>query len=381
MNVQIKKDDNILLSPITKNKLDADYVYFPYQKDIKLKVKLDEYIFLEQNIFDNKDIPVYSSISGVVKGSKKLIDANNKIINTIVIENDFKEKKLNKKGIKRNISNYTKEEVYAKIKTCLDYKFAKNLECSNLFISSLDIDPYEANELFILNDYVDQILETVDALLDIYEIQNAYILVKNKESETITKILNKLGTYPKIHLKIIEDFYPLGIERVLENYLKIKNICILKTSFIYNLYKALKKDNKVTEKYITISGNAIKNPIIVNVKIGTKAIDIINDLVKFKKDIKDYVYIANGLMAGKIIDINKLVVTDDLRSIIINQIEERESLECINCGMCKQVCPMNLNPREYLHKKVVPNCLKCNLCSYICPAKINLIKEDDYSDK
>ena len=42
---------------------------------------------------------------------------------------------------------------------------------------------------------------------DIYEIQNAYILVKNKESETITKILNKLGTYPKIHLKIIEDFY------------------------------------------------------------------------------------------------------------------------------------------------------------------------------
>ena len=108
MNVQIKKDDNILLSPITKNKLDVDYVYFPYQKDIKLKVKLDEYIFLEQNIFDNKDIPVYSSISGVVKGSKKLIDANNKIINTIVIENDFKEKKLNKKGIKRNISNYTK---------------------------------------------------------------------------------------------------------------------------------------------------------------------------------------------------------------------------------------------------------------------------------
>ena len=41
-----------------------------------------------------------------------------------------------------------------------------------------------------------------------------------------------------------------------------------------------------------------------------------------------------------------------------------DNSKCIDCGLCKKVCPMQLNVNEILHK---PDCIKCGRCVKVCP--------------
>ena len=81
----------------------------------------------------------------------------------------------------------------------------------------------------------------------------------------------------------------------------------------------------------------------------------------------------------KIIDIDNFVITHSLDSILIMKKEEvRESLSCLKCGACHDICPKGLYPNLFSdpvyfeQKKNI--CLKCGLCSYICPVYINFNK-------
>ena len=40
--------------------------------------------------------------------------------------------------------------------------------------------------------------------------------------------------------------------------------------------------------------------------------------------------------------------------------------KCIDCGLCKKVCPMGLPVNEIIHK---PDCIKCGRCIEVCPKK------------
>ncbi len=45
---------------------------------------------------------------------------------------------------------------------------------------------------------------------------------------------------------------------------------------------------------------------------------------------------------------------------------EVDKEKCIDCGICKKVCPMQLPVNEILHK---PDCIKCGRCVEACPKK------------
>jgi electron transport complex protein RnfC len=61
-----------------------------------------------------------------------------------------------------------------------------------------------------------------------------------------------------------------------------------------------------------------------------------------------------------------------------------QSMTCIRCGRCVNVCPMNLEPYllnqlaqqescDELYKNKVMDCIECGSCSYTCPANIPLL--------
>ncbi|MEA3485496.1 MAG: 4Fe-4S dicluster domain-containing protein, partial [Candidatus Aerophobetes bacterium] len=80
-----------------------------------------------------------------------------------------------------------------------------------------------------------------------------------------------------------------------------------------------------------------------------------------------------------------------LRKVPVEVSEERE---CIRCGRCVEVCPMELYPLYYAfygrrgewEKGVeyqVENCIECGCCESICSSKISLLsfikKEKEYA--
>lgn len=63
-----------------------------------------------------------------------------------------------------------------------------------------------------------------------------------------------------------------------------------------------------------------------------------------------------------------------------------ERRPCVTCGMCEQVCPVDLMPQlihRYLYREMpeeaekagLSRCIDCNLCTFVCPSKIELQKQ------
>ena len=175
---------------------------------------------------------------------------------------------------------------------------------------------------------------------------------------------------------MISDLYPISNRNFLMELLNVNldNTLLISPENLLALYNTLKKNKRITEKYITITGNAIENPIVVNAKIGSSVKKIIEENIKFLSN-DEVIYVVNGLMCGKEINIDDLIVTSDMTGLIINYKKEYLENECINCGKCREVCPANIDPKACFVNKNnnndISKCIECGLCTYICPAYIN----------
>lgn len=374
--VSIKENKNIIIDEAVHEFLNPDYLYIPIKEGLSLSVKTNTEIYKEQVLLKGNGEFIYSPISGKVLGKTDSMRLNNESLECIVIENDFKEKVNKKKGTVKYINEYTKEEMYERIKkfnACDEY-FPENPKI--LIVNGIDPDPFEKTSSFIINTYSSKILEAIDAISTILNLNDTILAINNNDSNNVINLTNNIGTYPNIKLKLMPDIYPIGFKEVLLKNLINKNInkediLYLTAQDIYNIYNVLKRKKPITERLITVSGNAVTHPMVVNVKIGTS----LTDLIKNTCEVIDnkYYVVKNGLIAGTTLTTLNNVITSDTRSIFLSTVDTTEEKKCINCGLCNRKCPVGLNPKYIKdHPKADRSrCINCGLCTYICPSKIN----------
>ena len=159
-----------------------------------------------------------------------------------------------------------------------------------------------------------------------------------------------------------------------------KGIIVNNVSTIYAIYEALKYKKPLTDRIITFTGENLKRPQNVLVKLGTSASEIIKKVGGLNN--KETLFVAGGPMMGKEIPTDDIILNvNDNCILVLDKINKEIETTCIRCGKCVINCPAklspvlikeNINQKEKL-KKLEPNrCVECGLCSYICPAKINL---------
>ncbi|MDD4705947.1 MAG: hypothetical protein PHS24_01865 [Bacilli bacterium] len=349
------------------NYLNPDFIYIPYEKGFNLNIKTKEKVLKDSILLIKDNKYIYSPISGNVLGATKMI-INKQIGPCIVIENDFKETNNKIISAKKSIYDYQKDEVNKLIK---EYNaFNKNLDGNTILINGIDLEIYEGTYKSIINKYSSEILEIIDAINDIFKCHKCILAIKNNDSEIIEKLVYQIGTYPNIELKLMPDLYPLGHKDILIEELNLlKNnykIIYLTIEDVLAIYNVLRRKKPITEKIITISGNAIEKAKIMNVKIGTSLKDILNNNIKIIND--NYKIIINGLLSGYEVESKDFIITKNIKSIFINTLDQEGAKECINCGLCHRKCPVGCDVRNNFK---LEKCLNCGICTYICPSKIN----------
>ena len=232
-------------------------------------------------------------------------------------------------------------------------------------------------------------METIDAIREINGIDEAIIAIKETNIELKEIIDNYIGTYLKLKVELVPDIYPIGWEKSLVKYIKKtgynlypieKGIVVNNVSTIYAIYEALKYHKPLTERIVTFTGENLKRPQNVMVKVGTSAQEIIEKIGGTKR--KEAIYIAGGPMMGKQIPTDDIIINNNDNCILVlDKIDFEESTKCTRCGKCVENCPAKLSPiiikenlkHKEILKKLEPNkCVECGLCSYTCPAKINV---------
>lgn len=383
------------------------HVYIPLisgnDRNITTIVKKGDYIYKGSVIGKRKGsfrLPIHSSVSGTVVDfvEKKYIDDS--LVKCVVIENDFKEKIEEKQVVRKNINDYTKEDFIKRLQECgvigmggagfptyIKYNTSKKIK--TLIVNAVECEPYITSDVALIKEKCEEILEAVDAIMEINGIKECFIGIK-KDNKIIELFENYLGTYPKIKIITVPNFYAMGWEKNLVKYIKKvnyktipleKGIVVDNISTIYAIYEALKYNKPLIERIVTFTGNMLKEPKNVYVKVGTPVKDIIEFLEGYKRN-KDVVIIAGGPMMGNSIKDDNFIITSNLNCVlVIKEPKQEEVLNCLRCGKCVSICPSHLSPVlikdnlkriDVLKELNADKCIECGLCSYICPSKINI---------
>ncbi len=307
--IDIQKELNIKPVKIYKEVLDPDMVYIPVSSGINVN---NTYVY-KDSVIDGVSLP----ISGFIVN--KVLIKNREYY---CISNDFKELSLNQ----------TREPLNRDYMTTrlpnLDKIFTSNIK--SLYINTMNLD-------------------------------SVYLVVVSQNEELISEYLNNTTTN-RLKLKIVNNYYPIGNPKVLESELNLdSNSKLVDLEYILKIYKTILKRQSLTEKNITINGNALEEGVTLKVKLYTKLSDYFK-YIKIKE--RNYEIILNNSLCGSKIR-EDMIITSNLEGVIINKVVDLESSPCIYCGLCNLVCPMHINPLKRNSK-----CINCGLCNFVCPSKI-----------
>lgn len=351
------------------NYIRPKYVYIPCLKE---NYKINDYIYKGDTIDNN-----ISPVSGYVKGYIVKQFSSGRKINTIIIENDYKDKKR-RESIKEN--NIDKEKYLGLLKKYNLIDYYDTYKIDYLVINAIDTEPYIFSRRSLIYSHLNTIFDKIDKIIRVLKINKAFITVCDDYIYNYLKEHKR--AYPNIIIIKMQKFYPIGNNKILLRELfgieyKItsleKNIFITKINNLIDMEELLIHNTLNDTVVVTINNKDIIN---VKVKVGTLLSEILSFL-EFSKD----VMISPSNLNSQIFSSTDIVISKNDMSFTIIHDRLISSSECTLCGRCIDVCPVGITPvfimnnhlnKNNLKKMNIDKCLKCGLCSYICPSKINL---------
>ncbi|MCR4940623.1 MAG: SLBB domain-containing protein [Treponemataceae bacterium] len=179
-----------------------------------------------------------------------------------------------------------------------------------------------------------------------------------------------------------------NIDTILQNNkYPYKTSVAIDSSTAFAAYEAVVLQKPLLERFIQVSGDALKNNVMFRVRIGTPVRKLIEQCGGFKK--KPYKIIINGLIKGTAIADPDTPVTNIVKSITILSrisVPDQKQSHCIHCGNCHRICPVHLHPDAffdyyYFHKELSEAfinssrlCIQCGLCNTSCPSRLPLFQ-------
>ena len=305
---KIKQKNKNYLTFIT-----PDFVYIPiHTKTVAYAPKTYVYDSTLLLIDDNGK-QIYSSVSGTLIGLAHVMTSNGRT-NSMVIENDFLEKKRSFKGQKRQIFKMKSDEMLDTLDLFnLNYGF---LDIESLIISISYDKNYNISDRELLKEKVVELLEIVDALSTSFNIKSVIFAVNEEDDVSYDTINEYIGTYQNFLLTTTKFNYSEKdklAKKLIGN--NSKKHSVISLCDLDAIGCALKSKRLLKNKFITITGGNLKEPIVVYVKIGTCTSELLANL-NIKYDISALKLIGS---ASEIVGKNEGIVTRDLETIVLGK--------------------------------------------------------------
>jgi len=365
---------------------------------------------------------VHSSVSGkVISLEERIHPASQKKDLAIIIENNGENWLDSSIQPAENFEDFTREALLEIIKekglvglggamfpTYVKLSSPKSID--TLVVNGCECEPYLNSDNRVMVECFQEIFTGIRIVEKILGINKVFIGVENNKLEAIKNLTNSSNKPSTVEIVNLKTKYPQGAEKMLikrilgrevpEKGLPLDvGVVVLNISTVFAIYQAVIKGIPLMERVVTVSGENLSKPGNYLVKIGTPFKDIINYC--FAKKEKEFLKKYELKMGGPIMGISQLNLdtgiikgTTGLTILRRYPVEVSPERDCIKCGRCVEVCPMELYPLYYAFygkrgewaKAVeykVENCIECGCCEYICSSKISLLsfikKEKEYA--
>ena len=309
-------------------------------------------------------VPVHASVSGTIVAIEPRPHVNGRMIQAVVIENDFQ----NESVTMTPVSGNDQEDILHAIRESGivgmgGAAFPGNVKAlsalghvDTLIANACECEPYITADDSLLRTKAEQVLEGMRIMRGLLNPERTVLAVEDNKAEAIANLHTLLPQYPDIELKILPTRYPQGAEKQLivavtgrevpAGQLPVRVGCaVFNVSTYAAIYRAVKLGQPLTERIVTISGETVNKPQNFIVPIGTS----FHDLIEKAGGLTDATerVVSGGPMMGVAQGDLAVSVVKATNAILCLPKDENGAAEnpvCLRCGKCVSVCPMHLQP-------------------------------------
>ena len=368
-------------------------------------VKVGDRVLKGQKIGDGEGlcVPVHASVSGVVKAIEPRPHVRGTLINAVVIANDFKNETVNMPHAENDdeILHSIRE---AGIVGMGGAAFPGNVKAlgamgnvDTLIANGCECEPYITADDTLLRTNPTEVLEGMLILRRLLDPKRTVLAVEDNKTEAIAELKKLLPVFPDIELVVLPTRYPQGSEKQLiqavtgrqvpPGQLPVKVGCaVFNVSTFAAICRAANDGKALTERIVTVSGEAIAEPQNFMVPIGTS----FHDLIEIAGGLHDKTerVISGGPMMGVAqgdLSVPVVKATNSILCLLKDVNGAAENPVCLRCGKCVTVCPMRLQPLymyrftnsgrvDELNRMNLMDCMECGSCAFTCPGKLPLVE-------
>ncbi len=351
-------------------------------------------------------VPTHSSISGKVIDVIELPHPlTGRLTTTVIVESDGND--TTEDGINNyDCSEITPQQIIdlvhkagvvglggAAFPTFIKLSPPKDKTVDTLIINGCECEPYLTADHRLMLEKPREIVDGVRFIAQALGVKNVLIAIEDNKPDAITA-MKEAVTNTDFKVVKLKTRYPQGAEKQLIKACLNREVpsgglpadigCIVQNvGTALAVRNAIRFHRPLYERVVTITGNGVREPKNLWVRIGTPVKNLIDFCGGYNGEPRKII-MGGPMMGVALADDSAPIIKGTSGILVFNDIQEPSEQNCIRCGRCIEACPMGLSPtrlnshiraKRWQQAKTehLLDCIECGCCAYVCPAKIRLV--------
>ncbi|PXX91518.1 electron transport complex subunit RsxC [Marinobacter vulgaris] len=281
--------------------------------------------------------------------------------------------------------------------TSIKLRPPRDRKINTLILNGAECEPYITADDMTMREKAGEIVAGLKVMAWILRPERCVIGIEDNKPEAIAA-LRRATEGTQTEIAVVPTKYPSGGEKQLIQILTgmevpsggipadIGVMC-QNIGTAVAVSQAVFQGTPLIARVVTITGDAIDEPGNFEALIGTP-IEYLLEQAGVQQDRLSRL-VLGGPMMGYTLTTEAVPVIKTTNCIIAATAAELPApppeQPCIRCGLCAEVCPMELLPQQlFWHSKATEfekaehlnlfDCIECGACSYVCPSSIPLVQ-------